>query len=101
MNGSLDPVVSRYKVAFWKTQDSIRSVMVDSLEEAQKIAAHCEKMGFIVTIMELQQVEGGAYEWKLLEGGVSPFFEILTQLYRHRILIGAMGVGFLLLRGRG
>ena len=85
----MDPVVSRYKVAFWKTQDSIRSVMVDSLAEAQKIAAQCEKMGFIVTIMELQQAERGAYEWKLLKGGVSPFFEILTQLYRYRLLTGA------------
>ena len=92
--------VGEYKVAYWKDGGSIRSLMFNCPSKAEAVADLLSEDGYAVTLMELRGIDGSEYEWKLLKGGVSPFFGIMTQLYRHRILLGAMGVGFLLLRGR-
>ena len=74
--------------------------MYDDLGEANQASEIFQKSGYLVTTMELDNVDGNRYRWKLLKGGVSPFFGLMTKAYRHRLLWGAMALGMYLVRRR-
>lgn len=82
--------VGRYKVAYWREAHTVHSAMFDSADSAGRTAEDLQKSGYVVTVMELQDVQNGRYVWKLLKGGISPFFGVATFAYRHRLLWGSL-----------
>ena len=94
-----DVKLGRYKVAYWfpGSDPVLFSQMFDGEVEARSFAQSAEKQGYLYTLMESQDVGNGSYSWKLLSGGLSPYFGTASMLYKLRWIFAMFGV-FLLLK---
>lgn len=81
-----DVKLGRYKVAYWfaGTDPVMFSQMFDYESEARDFASHVKAQGYLYTLMESQGIGDGSYSWKLLSGGVSPYFGVASTLYKLR-----------------
>ena len=87
-----DVKIGRYKVAYWMAEGNpiLFSQMFDDEMLARAFSSEIEKQGYLYTLMESQDVGDGSYSWKLLSGGLSPYFGTASVLYKLRwpLLIG-------------
>ena len=92
--------LGRYKVAYWFAGSNpvMFSQMFDYESEARNFASNVKAQGYLYTLMESQGVGDGSYSWKLLSGGISPFFGIASFAYKLRWPLAFVGGAYFFIR---
>jgi len=84
-----------YKVAYREGGKVLKSKMFDSLEQAKSFICQLPSSN-VYTLMKIQRIGEGSYDWVILSNGAGKFVPAMSWVYKNRKNVG-IGLGVFVL----